>query len=296
MAFGIGKTELKFCRQWLSVDVSILIYIWENFKMKVLLPAVAVAVSSMAFAMTSLDIWSDLDADTYTYSGSWLGGDLTISSVAAEDDQLTLRVKMTGAGSIPEGRSEYFVTTVEPGATLPESFALTKTDDEWTPDRRQNPSRNGQISINVGDREVLSGVLQTYRFSTEAELIEAADRLDLWTDADELSYEYVGAWLGGILTIDSITTEEETVQLRVKMTGAGSIPEGQSEYFVTDLTPGSALPLSADLTKTDAEWTPDRRQNPARNGQIAIDLGDRASLEGVLQGFSFSNTATLIEE
>ena len=79
------------------------------------------------------------------------------------------------------------------------------------------------------------------------------------------------------------------------MTGAGSIPQGRSEYFVTDLAKGAALPLSAPLTKTDEAWEPDARQNPARNGSIDLDLGNRYSLEGVLQTYSFESSNEIEE-
>ena len=100
---------------------------------------------------------------------------------------------MTGAG-IPQGSSEYFVTNVANGAALPDSLDLIKTNGEWEPDRRQDPRRNGTINIETGDRLELTGVLQTYAFSTIAELVEAANLLNLWTDLDPIPY---GTWVAG---------------------------------------------------------------------------------------------------
>ena len=135
-----------------------------------LLAAGLMLVGGVALAMGNLDLWTNADEPSFQYSGSWLGGELTIDSVENEVDPglLQLRIKMTGAGSIPEGQSEYYVTDVEQGAALPVEFSLTKTNSEWTPDRRQNPRRNGKVDIEVGDRSELSGVLQTYPFSTSA--------------------------------------------------------------------------------------------------------------------------------
>ena len=103
--------------------------------------------------------------------GSWLGGELNISSIANEDETVEIRVKMTGAGSIPQGQSEYFSTTVDSASALPASYKLLKTDAEWVPDRRQNEARNGTIDLDFANRELVSGVLQTYAFSNDARIV-----------------------------------------------------------------------------------------------------------------------------
>lgn len=263
--------------------------------MKVLLP-VAIAVSGVALAMGSIDLWDSSDDTLYEYQTRWLGGDLSISATQKSTDENELRIKMTGAGSIPQNSSEYFVTSYPSGAELPATFELLKTNEEWEPNRRQDARRNGEIAIDLGNREVIEGTLQTYAFSADAVAIGPNNALNLWNNSDTESYIYTGNWLGGELEIDSVELEGNKAQIRIKMTGAGSIPQNSSEYFVTEVENGIALPLEAALTKTNASWVPRPRQDATRNGSVQIDLGNREVISGVLQTYDFSAEATNIDE
>lgn len=134
--------------------------------MKLLLPFTLIG-ASIAFAAGTLDIWSNLDNDKIEYVDSnWLGGELSIkaNSDLENPENLQLRIKMTGAGSIPRGTSKYFVTGVSQGSELPVTTKLRRSNSDW----RVLPGPAGDLEIEVGDRNSVEGVIQTYSFKAEA--------------------------------------------------------------------------------------------------------------------------------
>ncbi len=140
--------------------------------MKILIP-ISLAVASIGFASGVLDVWTDKDQEAHQYvDTNWLGGTLQLSPVVTSEEsteQLQFRIKMTGAGSIPEGESEYFVTQVEQGSALPSISPLKKATADW----KVLPGGNrGNLLIETGDRMQINGKVQGYTFSADADLIE----------------------------------------------------------------------------------------------------------------------------
>lgn len=124
----------------------------------------------------------------------------------------------------------------------------------------------------------------------------AATNLDLWTDQDEIEHYYLDQnWLGGDLEINAVENPdfEGKLELRVKLTGAGSIPRTQSEYYVTDVEQNSELPLRSRLIKSTSNW--ERLPIPSSSA-IVIEQGDRTELGGKFQGYSFKAPVVEVAE
>lgn len=124
-------------------------------------------VASAAFASSVFDVWTDKDAEAYTYLDSnWLGGTLELSAVSADEaDQLQVRVKMTGAGSIPQGSSVYFVAKATELQSLPFDAPLSRTNAKWQ--KFPGPAR-GQLSVDSADRQFMAGTVDGYAFEALA--------------------------------------------------------------------------------------------------------------------------------
>lgn len=97
--------------------------------------------------------------------------------------------------------------------------------------------------------------------------------------------------LGGDVTIQAVDLDEETLQLRIKLQGVGSLPENGFEYYTSDMPNNVALPVRQRLIRTNEDWEPRRRQNPIRNRSFNIQVGDREELSGRLQSFAFVGNA-----
>ena len=132
-------------------------------------------VSGIALAQSQLNLWTSEGEELNAYEGRLLGGDVTIQAVPIEDDKQQLRIKLAGVGSLPEGSFEYYITDLDSDVDLPYKQALIRTNEEWKPRPRQNPLRNRSFDIRVGDREELSGWLQSFPFSSSATFIPLDD-------------------------------------------------------------------------------------------------------------------------
>lgn len=111
---------------------------------------------AVAYAAGSLDLTIDSESKEYVDS-SWLGGSLTINAVSADEvnsDLVQLRVKMTGAGSIAAGRSEYFVTTIAAGSELPAELTLQQTNRRW---RVAPGGATYSLDVEKGSLDLISG-------------------------------------------------------------------------------------------------------------------------------------------